>query len=313
MAAGRRVAPDGGVVDAGEVRGEVDLLAGHRSSPLRRRRSGWRGGAGRAARAGCRPRRPCGTAPRRCSSGTSPRVICSQVVGEDAGPQPERRRAPPRATPATRSASSAGVPANTAGVAARTRAPSSSSSRSLRSAAAAGGVVEEHDDVAEHVQRFAATPGGLLLAADLAEDRGGVARVARGDEAEVGRLRPTSRYATSRWPSAATSGWPCGGRGVIDGPAHREVRAVEVDVVQLLPVDEPAGGGVADLRVVLPAVPQPAQHLDVVGGLVEQVGQRCGGPRRRAARVATVRRPNSAASSGLLEIRTCTPARPVLT
>jgi len=42
--------------------------------------------------------------------------------------------------------------------------------------------------------------------------------------------------------------------------------------VQLVPVDEPAGGGVADLGVVLPAVPQPPDHLDIVGGLVEQVG-----------------------------------------
>ena len=42
--------------------------------------------------------------------------------------------------------------------------------------------------------------------------------------------------------------------------------------MQLVPVDEPAGGGVADLGVVLPAVPQPPDHLDIVGGLVEQVG-----------------------------------------
>ena len=44
------------------------------------------------------------------------------------------------------------------------------------------------------------------------------------------------------------------------------------DVVQLVPVDEPAGGHVADFRVVLPAVPAPAQHLHVVGRLVEVVG-----------------------------------------
>ena len=59
---------------------------------------------------------------------------------------------------------------------------------------------------------------------------------------------------------------------MIDGPLHGEPAALEVDVVQLVPVDEPAGGDVADLGVVLPAVPEPAQHLDVVGGLVEQVG-----------------------------------------
>jgi hypothetical protein len=53
----------------------------------------------------------------------------------------------------------------------------------------------------------------------------------------------------------------------------REGAALEVDVVQLLAVDEPAGGDVADLRVVLPAVPEPADHLDPVGGLVERVAQ----------------------------------------
>ncbi len=63
-----------------------------------------------------------------------------------------------------------------------------------------------------------------------------------------------------------------------DGRAlDREPPAGEVDVVQLVPVDEPAGGDVADLGVVLPAVPQPAQHLHVVGGLVEQVRQHAGG------------------------------------
>ncbi len=44
--------------------------------------------------------------------------------------------------------------------------------------------------------------------------------------------------------------------------------------MQLVPVDEAAGGHVPDLGVVLPAVPEPPYHLDVVGGLVEQVGDR---------------------------------------
>jgi hypothetical protein len=43
--------------------------------------------------------------------------------------------------------------------------------------------------------------------------------------------------------------------------------------VQLVAVDEPAGGDVPDLGVVLPAVPEPAHDLDVVGGLVEVLGE----------------------------------------
>ena len=63
-----------------------------------------------------------------------------------------------------------------------------------------------------------------------------------------------------------------------------EPPALEVDVVQLVPVDEAPGGRVADLGVVLPAVPQPPEHLDEVGGLVEQLGDRAGAVARPARR-----------------------------
>ena len=62
--------------------------------------------------------------------------------------------------------------------------------------------------------------------------------------------------------------WSRGDRRPLDG----EVLAGEVDVVQLVAVDESAGRDVANHRVVLPAVPEPPDHLDGVGGLVEQVG-----------------------------------------
>ena len=58
---------------------------------------------------------------------------------------------------------------------------------------------------------------------------------------------------------------------MIDGPLTEKYFPVEVDVVQLVAVDEPPGGDVADDGVVLPAVPQPADDLDGVGGFVEQV------------------------------------------
>ena len=57
-------------------------------------------------------------------------------------------------------------------------------------------------------------------------------------------------------------------------PPDGEPGPFEVDVVQLGPVDEAARHHVADLGVVLPAVPEPAQHLDVVRRLGEQVGPR---------------------------------------
>ena len=42
--------------------------------------------------------------------------------------------------------------------------------------------------------------------------------------------------------------------------------------MDLVAVDKPAGGSVADLGVVLPTIPQPADHFDEVDGLVEALG-----------------------------------------
>jgi hypothetical protein len=42
--------------------------------------------------------------------------------------------------------------------------------------------------------------------------------------------------------------------------------------MQLVPVDEPSGRGVPDLGIVLPGVPEPADHLDEIGGLVQTPG-----------------------------------------
>ena len=39
--------------------------------------------------------------------------------------------------------------------------------------------------------------------------------------------------------------------------------------MQLVPVDEPSGGDITNLSVVLPAVPQSAQHLNVIRGFRE--------------------------------------------
>ena len=57
-------------------------------------------------------------------------------------------------------------------------------------------------------------------------------------------------------------------------PDPVRVLADEVDVVQLVPVNEPAGGDVADLGVVLPAVPEAAHDLDEVRRLLEEVADR---------------------------------------
>jgi hypothetical protein len=53
--------------------------------------------------------------------------------------------------------------------------------------------------------------------------------------------------------------------------------------MQLLPVNETPGRHVTDLRVVLPGVPEPADDLDVVGGLEHQLAARRVQQRHRAA------------------------------
>ena len=158
VAAGGGVAPHGGVVHAGEVRGQDGSACGlDRVDPVSRRlsgwRSGWRAGAGRAARAACRPRSRCGTAPRRCSSGTSCSGDGGQVVRQRARAAAGSRRARPAASsseqvgqlaPACRRRSRASEPYS---------APSSSSSRVLARRGRVGVVVQEHHQVGEDLQR----------------------------------------------------------------------------------------------------------------------------------------------------------------
>lgn len=137
-------------------------------------------------------------------------------------------------------------------------------------------VVQQHREVREDVHGLAVPSGLLLRAADEPDQPGRVVRVARGDVHDVGDAGPPS----DRGLAVGQDGddglalrWARGDRGSPDG----EPVAAEVDVVELVAIDEASGGGVPDLRVVLPAVPQPALHLDVVGGLGEQVRDEPGG------------------------------------
>ena len=93
----------------------------------------------------------------------------------------------------------------------------------------------------------------------------------RGDEADVGGLadQPVRR---ARVPQRGDHGLALGRPGRDRRPLDAEVVPGELDVVQLAAVNEPPGRGVPDLGVILPAVPQPPDHLDVVPSLREQPG-----------------------------------------
>ena len=162
------------------------------------------------------------------------------------------------------------------------------------------------------MQRSRARPAAACAASDLGDDRGGRAPASRGrDEDDVGRRGDElvrHRRVRQRGDERLALRRPRGDRRALDA----EVAALEVDVVQLVAVDEPAGGGVADLGVVLPAVPEPADHLDVVGGLVEQRRPISCAHGRIVAVVAgrsagSARRPKRAASCGLADTWTRTP------
>ena len=188
-----------------------------------------------------------------------------EVVGDGAGPQPEAGQAglPPVDQQVGQLRGRAGEDGRVARVGAARELVQARLALGRRGRARA----EEDDQVGED-----AAPGrpAACAASDLGHDPAGVHRRR---PASRSRRRPTSRSAgTARvaCPRADTIGCPCGGRGRDRRALDAEVVAREVDVVQLVAVDEPAGRGVADLGVVLPAVPQPPDDLDVVGRLVEQ-------------------------------------------
>ena len=178
-------------------------------------------------------------------------------------------------------------------------------------------VVEDHDEVGEDPQRRRRPSDGRARRRARRRPSGATSAVSAGVTNTTSAERAANSNGTWQCASAATSGWPCGGRGTIDGPLTQKNRALEVDVVQLVAVDEPAGGDVADIGVVLPAVPQPAHDLDHVGGLVEEVADDAPRPpdrrSRRVERRGTSRRPTWRGLVGRPETCGRQPARPRLT
>ena len=219
-----RVAPHGGVVHAGEVRGEDGsaCAACVIDASLRRSAVGVAvGGAGQAEqpaqRAGLVGGR--GTAPRRCSSGTS--AVDDRRRGRaasTAGPQPEAVE--PGAAPVQQQVGQlAGGAGEDRGVAERTARPSSVVEALPARSRGAGG--RRRGTRPGRRRPAAARPPGRPRPARRGprrRSRGACVGVVRGDEARRRRSGRRSRYGTVEWASAATTGWPCGGRGVIDGP-----------------------------------------------------------------------------------------------
>ena len=83
--------------------------------------------------------------------------------------------------------------------------------------------VEEHHQVTEDVHRVLASTDGPLQRADLGRDVCGLRGVVGGDESDVGAVGD-QLVGPPPWPKAATIGWPCGGRGVIEGPLTENQR-----------------------------------------------------------------------------------------
>ena len=115
------------------------------------------------------------------------------------------------------------------------------------------GVIEEHHQVTEDVYRLSASTAGTLQRPDLADNVVCLRGVVWGNESDVGaagdQLVGHSAVAQGRDYRLALRRTRRN-RGPFDGkPA-----SPEVDVVQLVPVDEPSSGDIADLSVVLPAL-----------------------------------------------------------
>ena len=78
------------------------------------------------------------------------------------------------------------------------------------------GLIEEHHQVTEDVQGLPGTAGACP--ARICVTISAAWAVSRGVTNPMSAERAISWYGTLAWPRAATTGWPCGGRGVIDGP-----------------------------------------------------------------------------------------------
>ena len=81
-----------------------------------------------------------------------------------------------------------------------------------------GAVVEEHDDVAEQVHALRRPLRRAACSARISATISAACARSRGVTKPMSAARAISRYGTAAWPRAATTGWPCGGRGVIEGP-----------------------------------------------------------------------------------------------
>ena len=204
LAARRRVAPHRRVVDAGEVCGEVDLL--ERASVAPRPVDGVRSSS---RSRGCVP--VAGRSSPKRSRSVCPR---GRAAMRSVSPPSTGIRSPNASRP---SASDDG----------RSRNPSTC--RSANQPASVGGVgrASSRHRVARPPHRAASS--GVASGADRQRRdfvdvvRGRMSASARVDEHDVG-APSGERRAHGSSASTATIGWPCGGRGVIDGPRTSKKR-----------------------------------------------------------------------------------------
>src|ERR1019366_9990116 len=128
----------------------------------------------------------------------------------------------------------------------------------------------EDNEVGEYQQLRALAAFGVLVGADGADD-GACSLSGRGGRVDqIGGPGPPpegdGHMGEHRYQWLTLWGSGSDGRSL-----DREVRAFEIDVVHLAPVNEAASGDVANFGIVLPAVPKSTDYLDEVGRLVKEV------------------------------------------
>ena len=290
MAASARVAPHRGVVDAREVGRQVDLLASARTviGVAPRLASGGRVPVGRAGQAQ--------QTAQRSDSYSRPERAAPLQLGHQAAGDLGRGRAGIAAGPEPAAGQARRLPVLASGRQAAPGVPVkvTASLRILGSRAVVQPGLAGHRGArvgVEEDQEVSRKPGTVSAARPARPGRRGSRRRGCGHGQRRAACtnarsvaRPASRYAAMPCARAPTTGWPCGGRGRDRRALDAEPAALEVDVVQLVPIDEAAGRDIANLGVVLPAVPQPPHDLHVVGRLGEQVTDQLAGGRRHHCR-----------------------------
>ena len=210
LAARGRIAPHRRVVDAREVGGEVDLLAGgvHVGTAASAYRFG-----GRSS-----PNRSRSVAPAWPIGRPACREPRDDVVDEPVERRRQRVGSDEEAVDGALEEPRVEHLGDAAGLADKVETAETAHDRAPEAVELAALPWLTDPDVRQHRDAVRVASGRRDQSPDVVPARPRRGQIGGVDEHDVGAARPRPRSRSGSWASIATSGWPCGDRGVIEGP-----------------------------------------------------------------------------------------------